>query len=213
MRIEDRIQLKVGEEMLEMVHEDLWPRTPGFLLHVFCFVVPFFFLFPLFREGLIGVVVFFALCGTALFFGYRAYKRWSGTVLVLTDRRVVDVDQRGLFDCVVSETPYTRIDDVTYHVKGFWPTLLRYGDIRIHVAGTAADIAAARVPHPARVHDLINDLRQVVRDDEKTRRERKLQEIARSLSVEEIDRMAQTIRRTQRDQAVHELYRDGSQQE
>lgn len=208
MRIEDSIQLKVGEEVLEVVHEDLWPRAPGFLLYVFWFVAPFFFLFPLFREGLIGVVVFFALCGTALLFGYRAYRRWSGTVLVLTDRRVVDVDQRGLFDRVVSETPYTRIDDVTYHVKGFWPTLLRFGDIRIHVAGTAADIGAARVPHPARVHDLINDLRQVIRDDEKTRRERKLQELAKTLSVDEIDRMAQTIRHSERDQAVEELYRE-----
>ncbi len=210
MHVNEIIQLKVGEEVLEVVHEDLWPRAPGFLLNVFWFVTPFFFLFPLFREGIVGVIIFLLLITVALFFGARAYRRWSGTMLVLTDRRVVDVEQRGLFDRVVSETPYTRIDDVSYHVKGFWSTLFRFGDVHIHVAGTAADIAVSRVPHPARIHDLVNDLRQLVRDDEKTRRERKLNDLAKTLSLEEIERMAQTARREERDAAVETLYNKSS---
>ncbi len=210
MHVNEIIQLKVGEEVLEVVHEDLWPRAPGFLLNVFWFVTPFFFLFPLFREGVVGVIIFLLLITVALFFGARAYRRWSGTMLVLTDRRVVDVEQRGLFDRVVSETPYTRIDDVSYHVKGFWSTLFRFGDVHIHVAGTAADIAVSRVPHPARIHDLVNDLRQLVRDDEKTRRERKLNDLAKTLSLEEIERMAQTARREERDAAVETLYNKSS---
>lgn len=182
--IDKNIQLKPEEEVLDVVHEDVIPHLPRFFLLCLWFVIPFFFLFPLFREGFLGVVVFFSLAGSAAIFFLRTFTKWVNTVLVITDRRVIDVERRGFFDRVVSEVPYAHVEDVTYRVKGIWPTLFRYGDVRLHVAGSAADIEFYRVPRPSRVHDLINDLRDHVGpaarvpprpagvSEEKSRRER-----------------------------------------
>ncbi len=152
-------ELKPHEEILETVHQTLVPNTPRFALYVLWLVIPFFFLFPLFREGLGGVLVFLGLVISGGVMLLRRSMRWSGTVLVLTDKRIIDIDQRGFFDRIVTEVAYTQIDEASYRVKGFWATIFRYGSIRLDLNGSAADIQFDFVPRPARVHNLINDLR------------------------------------------------------
>lgn len=153
-------ELKPHEEILATVRQSLIPIFWKFLLFAFWLLIPFFFLFPLFREGVVGVIVFFGLVisGFALFL--RQYLRWVGTTLIVTDKRVVDIDQRGFFDRIVTEASYSQIDEASYRVKGFWATVFRYGSIRLDLSGSAADIKFERVNRPARVHNLINDLRE-----------------------------------------------------
>lgn len=153
-------ELKPHEEILSTVHQSIVPNVWKFLLYALWLLIPFFFLFPLFREGVIGAVIFFLLVITGLLFFLRAYVRWFGTVLILTDKRVVDIDQRGYFDRIVTEASYNQIDEASYRVKGFWSTVFRYGSIRLDLAGSAADIEFEKISRPARVHDLINDLRE-----------------------------------------------------
>lgn len=157
---QDLFQLKPHEEILEIVRESMIPRAPKFSLYVLWLVVPFFFLFALFREGIVGVVIFFLVLVTALVFSWRAFFRWSNTVLVVTDMRIVDIDQKGFFDRTVTETSYKQIDEVNYRMKGFFSTIFRYGTIRLHLRGSAADIEFQSIVRPARIHDLINDLRE-----------------------------------------------------
>ncbi len=152
-------ELKPHEEILLTVHQTLMPNAWRFALYVLWLVIPFFFLFPLFREGLGGVLVFFGLVISGGVMLYRRSVRWSQTVLVLTDKRIIDIDQRGFFDRVVTEVAYTQIDEASYRVKGFWATIFRYGTIRLDLNGSAADILFDFVPRPAKVHNLINDLR------------------------------------------------------
>ena len=85
--------------------------------------------------------------------------KWSRTVLVVTDMRVIDVDQKGFFDKVVTETSFKQIDEVSYRVKGLMPTIFSYGIITIKLSGSAADIEFVNIKKPARVHNLINDLK------------------------------------------------------
>jgi len=206
--IDKSVQLKPEEEVLETVHEDVIPHLPKFALLFLWFVVPFFFLFPLFREGWVGVFIFLALVGSAAVAGLRAYVKWSNTALVITDRRVIDVERRAFFDRVISETPYAHIDDVTYRVKGIIPTLFRYGDLRIHVAGAAADIEFCRVARPSRVHDLLNDLRDTAVSSSPDRREHKMKSLTDRMSLEEIERMAAEMRKREREDAIETLYED-----
>ncbi len=153
-------QLKPREEVLEVVHESVIPHLPRFLFLVFWFLLPFFFLFVLFEEGMLGMSAFFVAFFVTLFFLWKALFRWGNTVLVVTDVRVVDIDQKGFFDRTVTEATYKQIDEVNYRVKGFIPTIFRYGTVRLHLSGTAADIEFRNIVRPARIHDLINDLRE-----------------------------------------------------
>lgn len=158
--IDKAIQLKPEEDVLEVVHEDIVPHLPHFFLLFLWVVIPFFFLFPLFREGWVGVLIFAGLFASATYFFLRAYVKWSCTVMIVTDRRVIDVERKAFFDREISEISYPRIDEVSYRVKGLFPTLFRYGSIRLHVSGTAADIEFKNAARPSRIHDLINDLRE-----------------------------------------------------
>ncbi len=159
MKLLNLIQLRRDEEILEIVHESFVPHIPRFFLLGLWFLVPFFFLFPLFQMGTIGVVIFVVLLvsGTILF--WRSYRRWAYTVFVITDQRIIDIDQKGFFDRVVTETTFYEIDEVSYRVKGVCATIFRYGFVRLQLAGSAADIEFDKIKRPARIHALINDLR------------------------------------------------------
>jgi uncharacterized membrane protein YdbT with pleckstrin-like domain len=64
--------------------------------------------------------------------------RWTVYYLdiwVITDRRIFDVAQLNLFDRDVAVLRLDRIQDITIHVEGFFPTLLGYGDVQIETAG------------------------------------------------------------------------------
>jgi hypothetical protein len=153
------IELKPREEVLDVVHSSIVPHMGRLALLVIWLVLPFFFLFPLFRQGTFGIVVFFVWLLSGLILFFRAYARWAKTVFVVTDRRVIDCDQKGLFHRVVTEARYDQIDEVSYHIKGFLPTVFRFGMIRLQLHGSAADIQLEQVTRPHKVTDLINDLR------------------------------------------------------
>jgi len=206
VKIEDVIQLKDGEEVLSIVHEDIFPHVPKFILLFLWVVVPFFFLFPLFRLGAIGVLIFFVLLVAALAVSYRTYVMWSHTLMVVTDRRVIDIEQRGLFERAVTEAPFTRIEEVTYRIKGIIPTILRYGELRVKVAGSAADIDFRRVRGPGKIQDLINDLCATARKEERDDRETKLRQLAKNLSPEQLDEMLSQVRKREREEAAEEFF-------
>ena len=127
-------------------------------------------------------------------------------MIIVTDRRLIDLDQRGLFDCVVTEAPFRQIDEVTYRVKGLLPTLCRYGDVRVQLAGSAADLAFCRIPAPQRLHDLINDLRRAPDPEQQDPHEQTLRRLASEASPDEIHAFERTIRHRETDEALSELY-------
>lgn len=165
MDITKLIQLKPHEEILETVHETRLTRIPISLLLVVLFALPFFFLFPLFQAGLLGMIIFFVLFFFAIVCISHVYLTWSRTMLIVTDQRVIDIEQKGLFDRVVTEASFDQIAEVSYRMKGILPTLFRFGTIFCGLNGNAADIEFRRVRSPERIQDLINDLRHETQNE------------------------------------------------
>lgn len=54
---------------------------------------------------------------------------------VVTNRRVIDVQQKGLFWRMVSEIPLDRVENVTVETPGFIATLFGFSNMRIETAG------------------------------------------------------------------------------
>lgn len=159
MDVPNYIEWKAREEVLEVVRSSLVPELWKFVLCTVLAVLPFFFLFPLWRQGTWGVVVFFVWLAVAGVFLGRTYFLWSRTVFVVTDRRVIDYDQRGLFHHVVTEARYEQMDEVSVQVRGVASTIFRYGTLRLQLSGSAADIQIEHVNQPTHLADRINDLR------------------------------------------------------
>lgn len=56
-------------------------------------------------------------------------------VWIVTNYRVVNVEQKGLFNRVISEQQLYRIQDVTAEIKGVFSTFLDFGTVYIQTAG------------------------------------------------------------------------------
>jgi hypothetical protein len=153
------LELKAHEEVLAVIRGSLTPRLHRFVFATIWQVLPFFFLFPLWRQGTLGITAFVLWVGTGVILLFGQYLTWSRTLFVVTDQRVVDHEQKGFFHRVVTEARYDQMDEVSYQVKGVMATIFRYGTVRLELHGAAADIVVAHVPRPSQVVDLLNDLR------------------------------------------------------
>lgn len=82
-------------------------------------------------------------------------------VYIVTDRRIVDIKQNGLFKRAISELNFRQIQDVNAKVNGVFPTLLHYGDVYIQTAGELANFNFQSIPHPYEMSKIIIDLHTI----------------------------------------------------
>ncbi len=88
---------------------------------------------------------------------------------VVTDQRIVNIEQVGLFRREVSELEHSKIQDVTSEIKGIIPTLFKYGYIYIQTAGEKERFVFKQVSEPVKVRNIIMQLqkRAVIREKKK----------------------------------------------
>lgn len=71
---------------------------------------------------------------------------------IVTDWRVLNIEQKGLFSRVVSELDLAKIQDVTSEVEGFFPYIFNFGDVHIQTAGEVERFVFEQIwrPHEVR---------------------------------------------------------------
>ena len=79
-------------------------------------------------------------------------------IWIITDRRLIDVEQKSLFDHVTSELRLSKIQDVTFEMKGFMPSMFHYGNIYVQTAGSVQRFSFEQIPQSQIVKRLIIDL-------------------------------------------------------
>lgn len=77
---------------------------------------------------------------------------------VVTNERIVDVLQSSVFHHSVSELHLHNIEDVTAEIKGFFGTMIGYGNVHIQTAGAKERFVFNNVPDPDKVAKLILNL-------------------------------------------------------
>ncbi len=73
---------------------------------------------------------------------------------IITTERIIDVEQKGLFNRHMGEIPLQHVQDVTIEVKGIIETFLKFGTIRIQTAGER-EFHINYVPNLYQAKDLI----------------------------------------------------------
>jgi hypothetical protein len=81
-------------------------------------------------------------------------------VWIVTDQRIVNIEQRGLFRREISELEHSKIQDVTTDVQGVIATLLKYGFVYVQTAGSKTRFVFKQVPDPVLVRTLIMKLQK-----------------------------------------------------
>jgi uncharacterized membrane protein YdbT with pleckstrin-like domain len=194
MTIEKLIKLRPGEKIVEIVHNDFVSALPWWIFLFAWMVVPFFFLYPLWQQGWIGVVIFGALVISSFLMAWRTYFSWQRTALIVTDQRLVDIDQHGFFNRLITEVDLNEVEEISFKVKGLVATIFRFGSVLIRTAGERADIFLRHVHQPIKLHHLLNDLMEETKSStEISRRANRLASLASRLSDEEIERLASAV--------------------
>ncbi len=85
-------------------------------------------------------------------------------VHILTNVRLVDIDQNRLFSRVISELALENIEDVTAIRNGIIETLANFGDVRVETAGAVERFLIEKVPFPQEIANLITDLSNQAKD-------------------------------------------------
>jgi uncharacterized membrane protein YdbT with pleckstrin-like domain len=111
----------------------------------------------------LGASMFFLF---GLLFLFQYFLDYWLDVFILTDKRILDIDQKGLFNRTVSELRLYRTQDVTTEVKGFIHTIFDYGDVFIQTAGEKQRFVFEDVPHPNQVAKLILELAEENRKEQ-----------------------------------------------
>lgn len=79
-------------------------------------------------------------------------------VWIITDERIIDIEQRGFFARTISEQRLYRVQDVTSEVQGFFPTIFKYGNVYVQTAGSKERFFFNEIPNPDKVRDIIIEL-------------------------------------------------------
>ncbi|MDP3993689.1 MAG: PH domain-containing protein [Candidatus Doudnabacteria bacterium] len=81
---------------------------------------------------------------------------------VVTNERVVDVDQGNLLLHTTSELHLSQVQDVTAEIKGFLGNIFDYGNVYLQSAGAKVQFEFDDVPNPHALAKLILDLYEKV---------------------------------------------------
>jgi len=85
---------------------------------------------------------------------------WRRNKIVITDQHIVDIDQLGLFNRVVSTLRLEEIQDISASVKGPLQTIFQYGSIVIQTAGERENFVFSYVPNPYELEHYVLSIRK-----------------------------------------------------
>lgn len=130
------------------------------------------FLPALFPEAATsGSQAFFAFVQNTLLlflwlFGFLIWIDYYFDVWVVTNERIVNIEQKGLFTRQISELRFSRVQDVMSSVDGLVPTILNFGDVTVQTAAEEERFVFRQVADPFKVKDRIMALsREAAQND------------------------------------------------
>lgn len=154
-----------GEVVLRVIHRDAFVIIKRILLFVLLLALPIGLmfmldqLFPLLRQSFLAWPIVVLSASAYLFFVWLLFFfsiiDYALDVWVITNERVIDIEQNGFFSRSVSEQHLSKIQDVSSEVHGFWPTIWKYGNVQVQTAGEFGKFHIEEVPHPEGVRDLL----------------------------------------------------------
>ena len=90
-----------------------------------------------------------------------AYMLWYFSLYIVTDHRIRQISQKGIFKKTVVDLSLDKIQGISYGVPGIIAGIFGYGTILIETG--VGDLVISQVSKPAKIHD---KLQNVIRGEE-----------------------------------------------
>lgn len=95
---------------------------------------------------------------SVVLFFYTYFVTFHLDLWVVTNDRLLDVEQKTLFSRTISELDLYQIQDATSEVKGLFPSIFNYGNIILQTAGVVNRFIFRNVPNPNKLREAILNL-------------------------------------------------------
>lgn len=106
------------------------------------------------QEGalyILGVIIISAYLLGAWLLYLHEFVDYHLDIWILTDRRILNIEQAGLFNRTISELDIGKIQDVTAETKGKVQTFLNYGNVHIQTAAETQRFIFEQVANPQEI--------------------------------------------------------------
>jgi hypothetical protein len=159
----EKIQLESDEEVLKMVRKHWFVIMAELFGTFIMLLIPFFLLVGLllFPETLSAfninlaeytAVIAFVTAGwliLTLMAGFTIWTHYYLDLWIITDRRIILIDQIHFFNRNVSIFRLERLQDIEFSVKGLIPTFLNFGTLKAQTAGAhESNFRSSGLPDP-----------------------------------------------------------------
>lgn len=120
----------------------------------------FFLLFWFLQYKIWGLLGFLVILILALIYLIRKILIWYFHLTIITNFRIIDCDQKGIFSRSQKECFVDKIVEVSYNKKGIFATIFNYGNIQIKTASESAGLEIDSVSKPDSVKEMITEIQQ-----------------------------------------------------
>jgi hypothetical protein len=168
MHLSHFINQKPYEKIVHKVRRDFVTFIPTILLFIILLIAPLGFrwfiitAYPTFLENATVVTVatictsIYYLC-VVLFF-YTEFIGFYLDLLIITNDRILHINQISLFSRSIAEMDLFQTQDVISEIHGFFPSLFKYGKLIIQNASATTKFQSYDVPNPHKLRELILEL-------------------------------------------------------
>jgi hypothetical protein len=166
-------KINPDEDIIMVIREDVViPILKGimFFLAIFVMLLLRIFILGFTDPGILSLydATMFGIVAILITFYVIMFHNYYLSVQIVTTERVIDIDQKGLFNREENTMALTNIEDISFKMAGFWGTIFNFGNVIIQTAGSGSgsDMPGAEdtvngftfnnVPHPKEVSDILS---------------------------------------------------------
>lgn len=164
------IKLSENEHIISISRRHWWILAEKSIAILFLALVPLFtyivwgftaLQIPALTEKNILTINSFLLFGSAIFYLFLwlyfaiLFIDYYLDLWIITTMRILDIEQKGLFNREVTECYISKIEDMTVEIKGILPTFLNYGDLYLKTASEKGELIFRQISDPNRIKNIV----------------------------------------------------------
>jgi membrane protein YdbS with pleckstrin-like domain len=147
-------ELNEGEELIVILRKHWITLSWLFLKAIIIFALAMFF-FKLAPNEKWAAQVFIIWISLISIYIFRGIFVWLLDCYIITNKRIVDIDQRGFFQRIVTEVAYEKIQNAIYEIRGPIATFFNYGNIKIQITQNRGLLLMKQIPQPKKIQEVI----------------------------------------------------------
>jgi len=153
-----------GEEIYLAVRPHWVNNLSWIFVSIIMLFVPFFLRYFTFLNFFppqyqFSAILFWYLL--TFIYAFEQFLSWYFNLFLITNKRVVDIDFNNLLSKHFAEADLSKIQDVSFSIKGVLATFFVFGDVLIQTASETNVIKFEKVANPKKIIQLLKELRDL----------------------------------------------------